>query len=310
MTNLLYKPLIISHAGCMDGLGALLAAQMILGEGNFDIHLATYGSPVPDVQDRDVYIFDFSYARDVMLSIIEKAKQVSVVDHHATAEETLKDLPCFTLFDKNRSGAVLAYDFLMSVTYPDKKVYEIPQILLFIQDRDLWAWKLPYSAEINEYFRTQLKYDTDDLVQSNLQMLMEIHDRSKRFGWDKYVEIGTDRLRSKSQMVENVLSRRFNVLVELDGEHIEVGVAFGPDKLTSEVGGELAKLMPSGVGMVITGMGMAPKFGMSVRGTKESGDLAKRIAESYGGGGHAQAAGCGLTCHQLSTLLETSTPVV
>lgn len=30
------KPLIISHAGCMDGLGALLAAQLILGKGNFE----------------------------------------------------------------------------------------------------------------------------------------------------------------------------------------------------------------------------------------------------------------------------------
>lgn len=310
MTNLLYKPLIISHAGCMDGLGALLAAQMILGEGNFDIHLATYGSPVPNVDGRDVYIFDFSYARDVMLSIIEKAKQVSVVDHHATAEETLKDLPCFTLFDKNRSGAVLAYDFLMSVTYPDKKVYEIPQILLYIQDRDLWAWKLEFSKEISEYLRTTVKYEHDDLVSLNLQTLMNIHYESKEAGWGRYVKIGIDRLRSKNQMVENVLSKRFNVLVELDGEHIEVGVAFGPDKLTSEVGGELAKLMSSGVGMVITGMGMSSKFGMSIRGTKESGDLAKRIAESYGGGGHAQAAGCGLTYHHLSALLETSTPIV
>lgn len=302
------KPLIISHAGCMDGLGALLAAQLILGKDNFDIHLAAYGSQFPDVTDRIVFIFDFSYSRDVMLDIIANANQVWVVDHHATAEESLKDLACFTRFDKTKSGAVLAYEFLMQ--WKDVNTYNIPPILLYIQDRDLWEWKLPHSAEINEYFRTQIEYGDDELVKSNLDALMSIHNETVLNGWDKFIRIGEDRLRSKRRMVENVLTKRFDVSVTLDGQAVQVAAAFAPNNITSEVGGELAKLVPSGAGLVITGMGMSPKFGMSVRGTKESGDLAKRIAESYGGGGHAQAAGCGLTYHHLSALLETSTPIV
>lgn len=310
MTNLLYKPLIISHAGCMDGLGALLAAQMILGEGNFDIHLATYGSPSPDVQDRHVYIFDFSYTRDVMLSIIEKAKQVSVVDHHATAEETLKDLPCFTLFDKSRSGAVLAYDFLMSVTYPDKKVYEIPQILLYIQDRDLWTWEMELSKEINEYLRTSIPYTDNDLVQSNIDELEKIQDDLRVYGWKDYAKIGADRLKQKMNVVENVVSRRFLTSVFLEHEWVPVMAAFSPDCYTSEVGGELAKLSPTKVGVVITGLGTSTKFGMSIRGTPDSGDLAKRIAQSFGGGGHDKAAGCGIVHGQLVTIIQNAKSIV
>lgn len=308
MTNLLYKPLIISHAGCMDGLGALLAAQLVLGKGNFDIHLATYGSQFPDVTDRIVYIFDFSYSRDVMLDIIACAKEVCVVDHHATAEETLKDLPCYTLFDKSKSGAVLAYEFLMQSQ--GDCTYTIPEILRYIQDRDLWTWEMELSKEINEYLRTSIPYTDNDLVQSNIDELEKIQDDLRVYGWKDYAKIGADRLKQKMNVVENVVSRRFLTSVFLEHEWVPVMAAFSPNCYTSEVGGELAKLSPTKVGVVITGLGTSTKFGMSIRGTPDSGDLAKRIAQSFGGGGHDKAAGCGIVHGQLVTIIQNAKSIV
>ena len=302
------KPLIISHAGCMDGLGALLAAQLILGKGNFDIHLATYGSQFPDVTNRIVYIFDFSYSRDVMLDIIACAKEVFVVDHHASAEEALKDLPCFTRFDKSKSGAVLAYEFLMQ--RQGDCTYTIPEILRYIQDRDLWTWEMALSKEINEYLRTSIPYTDNDLVQSNIDELEKIQDDLRVYGWKDYAKIGADRLKQKMNVVENVVSRRFLTSVFLEHEWVPVMAAFSPDCYTSEVGGELAKLSPTKVGVVITGLGTSTKFGMSIRGTPDSGDLAKRIAQSFGGGGHDKAAGCGIVHGQLVTIIQNAKSIV
>ena len=87
-----------------------------------------------------VYILDFSYPREITGRIAEACNLV-LIDHHKTAAENLEGIGCCH-FDTARSGAVLAWQHF----HPGAP---IPEILLYVEDRDLWLWQLPHSREIN-----------------------------------------------------------------------------------------------------------------------------------------------------------------
>lgn len=132
------------HANCTDGYGAALAAWMKHGDEGHEYIPVQYGSPVPDgLADEDVYILDFSYKRDVLLALAEKAHSVTILDHHKTAQEDLSGTLASNIdvtFDMARSGAVIAWEHFHDTP--------IPQLLLHIQDRDLWEFKLDNTNEI------------------------------------------------------------------------------------------------------------------------------------------------------------------
>ena len=114
--------------------------------GEVDFHPGKYGEAPPDVTGRDVIIVDFSYKRDVMINIIESCDQLTVLDHHKSAEAELAELSqlskkAFIEFDMNRSGAMMAWDFY----FPDLPA---PKLIKNIQDRDLWKFELEGTREI------------------------------------------------------------------------------------------------------------------------------------------------------------------
>ena len=126
------KPLVIYHTNCVDGFGAAFAAWLKLGY-EAEYMPMQYGEEAPameEVQDREVYILDFSFSREVMDMIFEQAKRVVWLDHHKTAfemwcktERIRRDeswepddgLPYGEsmrriILDANKSGAMLAWE--------------------------------------------------------------------------------------------------------------------------------------------------------------------------------------------------------
>lgn len=127
---------VLYHANCHDGFGAAWAAHKYFGEAATYIPVA-HGSPPPQMlSGANVLMFDFSYDRDTMLDLNEKF-DLFVCDHHKTAEAALEGLS-FASFDMDRSGAMLAWDYF----FPGKTP---PDLLTWIQDRDLWNWDYPES---------------------------------------------------------------------------------------------------------------------------------------------------------------------
>ena len=132
---------VLYHGGCSDGFGAAFAAWMRLQHQATEYIPVSYGKPMPDIPDgSDVYIVDFSYSREMLISLSERC-QVRVLDHHKTAQAGLEGLP-FCTFDMDKSGAVLAWEYF----HPGD---DVPEILLYVQDRDLWKWKMTRSKEVN-----------------------------------------------------------------------------------------------------------------------------------------------------------------
>lgn len=288
--------LVIYHANCMDGLGALWAAIRKLGLYS-EMHAAGYGSEPPDVTGKNVYILDFSYPRDIILEMSKKAASLHVIDHHVTAEKNLEGLPNVK-FDMKKSGAVLAWEFF----HGDMPA---PEILLYIQDRDLWKWALPDSHAINEYLRFYIDFDKEAAL--NLYALDCIRAGIAVDGLTPLVELGERLLEIKAGRVKRLTERPFVLTFILDGKEIKIPATFAEADICSEVGGALAEQTSVQTGCVILPMGSNGKYGLSFR-SRGASDLALRLAESFGGGGHLKAAGCGISPTELATLISNSEP--
>ena len=285
------KPIIIFHGNCMDGIAAAWGVYDGLR------HLPElpefvqgyYGNPPPAIKGRDVYIVDFSYPANVMEQIIAEANMVVVLDHHASAKQACQNVTVDEstgskiIFDMNRSGAMLAWDFFHSE--------EPPLVLQYIQDRDLWTWKLPYSQEINMFLRNPDIIDPNKPMEAFLQLSKFAAMPDADF-LGISVPRGEELLKARDRLVEECTKNWFVVTMQLPEGEVLVPACFAPSSIASECGNTLAYMEGAEVGVVFGNLAFG-KFACSIRGRKGT-DLAKRLALHYGGGGHDQAAGCGL----------------
>lgn len=141
--------LVIYHAGCPDGFAAAWAVWQKYG-GNPATYVPwQYGQDPPKVnKTTDLIIVDFSFKRTEMETLISESHSLLCLDHHKTAETELQDLPgCF--FDMNRSGAAMAWDYFHADLIPR------PWVIDYVQDRDLWQWKLRKSKEVSAWIMAQ-----------------------------------------------------------------------------------------------------------------------------------------------------------
>ena len=139
-------PLVIYHAHCPDGFAAALSAWLFFtGKAQFlalDHGDVTSVDDLPLLQGRAVYILDFSFASPLLRVIAERAAKLVLLDHHLSAAEGLSGLTCrhgVVHFDMKKSGATLAWEFF----HPSRPV---PDLIRYVEDRDIWVWQYPQSA--------------------------------------------------------------------------------------------------------------------------------------------------------------------
>jgi uncharacterized protein len=274
--------LVLYHAGCHDGFCAAWIAHNFYGDAA-DYVPVNYGDTPPDVTcktGKTVYILDVSFPRDVLLEMGKKAGVVRVIDHHKSAEEDLRNIPpesnVIATFDMEKSGARLAWEFFM----PD---HEVPLLVQYIEDRDLWRWKLENSREINAAIRSY------PMTFANFtDFNSELKSSSGR---TVLVFSGAATLRAQQQIIDTLVSKA--APVNLSGID---GLAVNATCLVSEIAGELAKKASFGAtwfdktNLENNGDYILTQV-WSIRTTEESGVDASLIARQYGGGGHKHAAG-------------------
>jgi oligoribonuclease NrnB/cAMP/cGMP phosphodiesterase (DHH superfamily) len=259
--------LVIYHKHCNDGFGAAFAAWLALGD-RAEYFPAKYGDAPPDVSGRNVLIVDFSYRRDTLLEMAEKARSILVLDHHKSAMEDLQGLH-FAKFDTACSGAMLAWSFF----HPDEHP---PMLIKYIQDRDLWQWRLPDSREFSaalmsvpHTFESYKGCLRDSAVRSL------INEGAVIVG---YID------REVASICKNAASRRLRV-----APHLTCSVVNSSHHM-SEVGDRLCK--DADVGVIWYMDHRSQTWRVSMR-SREGIDVTE-IARFYKGGGHARAAGFSL----------------
>lgn len=164
------KIAVLYHADA-DGFGAAYAAHHALSESHEMLFIAVqYGEEPPYLElnafDPDqIYILDFSYKAPVLNEFMSRFLATVVIDHHKSAAEDLVEFPEIQVVDfheaegvqtpifsgvrvfQENSGCVLAWLFFN----PNEP---IPEILHYVQDRDLWKFELEHSKEINAFIAT------------------------------------------------------------------------------------------------------------------------------------------------------------
>jgi hypothetical protein len=247
--------LVLYHANCPDGFGAAWAIWKKYPSAVFVP--VDHGQPLPvDPTGRNLLIVDFSYPRPMLEGIAKSAAAIQVLDHHITAKQALADLS-YAEFDLNKSGAVLAWEWAHRMP--------APWLLEYVQDKDLFTWKLPGSREINAAL-SAYPYD------------FTIWDGMKR---DVLEQEGRAILRYEHKLVEQILQEM--VMVEFEGETVPcVQSAI----LTSQIGERLAATFA----FCLIWHDRHGRRYFSLRSREGGADVA-RIAVKYGGGGHPHAAG-------------------
>jgi oligoribonuclease NrnB/cAMP/cGMP phosphodiesterase (DHH superfamily) len=151
------KSVVFYHAHCADGMAAAWAIKNCLPQDT-EFVPCTYDKREHtnyDILNKDVYFVDFSGSRDEITLMCTLANHVYVIDHHKTAQAELSGSfpPNVTvIFDMNKSGARLAWEFMV-VRNGSSIVREedIPPLILYVEDGDLWRFKLKESKLIRAF---------------------------------------------------------------------------------------------------------------------------------------------------------------
>ncbi len=261
------KPIVIYHANCADGFGAAWVFHH-LNPNEFIFHPGVYGEvPPKEILGRDVYLVDFSYKLPVVRKMVEVTRSITLIDHHKSSIEDLKELienkSINSFTDVTQSGAMLAWKFFHPIEEP-------PKLLKYIEDRDLWKFSLPGSADVNAALFSY-PYDFtvwDALMQHDIQELKKEGEHINRKHFKDIREL------------LSIVTRTMRI----DGH--TVPVANLPYVYSSDAGHILAKDQPFAACYWDTPTGRV----FSLR-SAETGMDVQEIAVKFGGGGHPHAAG-------------------
>ena len=246
---------VLYHADCADGFGAAWALWKKYPDARYIP--VKHGQPPPEGLDgAHVVMVDFSYRREVIEQLAQSAASLLILDHHVTARAALAGLP-YAYFDVKKSGAVLAWEWAHAEP--------VPWLLQYVQDKDLWEWRLPHSREMNAALAS---YPFDFQVWEGLTRdVLEMEGRAI--------------LRREHSLIDKIVEE--SVLVEFEGE--TVPAVYSP-VMTSQIGERLCQGFPF---CLIWHERDGLRY-FSLRSKPGTADVSA-LASRYGGGGHVNAAG-------------------
>ena len=282
------NPLIIHHQGCSDGICGALVLWLGLGK-KAEVLSAQYGDDPPDdeqIKDRDVWIVDFSYPRDTLLHMNEVASNLIVLDHHETAKNNCEGLD-FATFDMGRSGSRLAFDKMTELGWDDlDNIDVLEQLVDYVQDRDLWQWKLVGSKEVSAWLSS---WPRDlETWQQILNFLITSPDSEPTLP-NAVSSYGTAILRSQDQQKKSLVAGAWPaVATDVPGFSVVKCMIVNSPILQSEVGEKLAKTPGCDMGVCW----FQKNDGEYVYSLRSQNDFDTSVfAQHFGGGGHKAASG-------------------
>jgi len=252
------------HKSCPDGFAAAWAAYQKFGTDGARYEPKAYGDPVGELEpNSEVYILDFSWPRDTLLDLANQGHKLVLLDHHKTAEENLRGLP-FAVFDMNRSGAGLAWEYF----HPGKPT---PKLIECVEDNDLWRFRLEDTKRVKALLSTiRWSFESWDELAKRLESQLYVESADLILA---YQNTFTRRQAQKAQLVDigGYKVRCINAVTQISEICHQILEDFSETTFASSFFVE------------------GNEFIYSLRGR---GDFdVSTIAKSYGGGGHFSAAG-------------------
>ncbi len=265
----------IYHAGCPDGFGAAWAAWRAWGDTGRYIPRGHDDAFDPRKFTDELVVFaDISLRNEYLYRLSEVAGHVVILDHHVSARDNFASDPELgrvmdaeghaVHFDLEHSGAVLSWQHFHPGTPP-------PELLLYVEDQDLWNWKLPRSDDVNACIGSHAR---------EFEVWETLANRPPQEIADEGAPI------VRSQRIEVVRSLQSAHAIALGSQRIE---AVNSPHNRAAIGHQLVKRAKYGRPWGLVYRMSAKRVDCSIY---SEGDLdVSAIAGQHGGGGHRNAAG-------------------
>lgn len=274
------RNVIIYHGGCPDGTASAWCFYHALNDDQLaecKFYPASHSNKkYPSVDNCHVYIVDFSYSKDIIVEMLNKALSVTVLDHHKTSQElsNITHEKFRLVLDMNRSGAQITWDFI-------HRGKPRPWFINDIADKDLWTWKIPFSQE------TTRAIDSNDHASS-----VENFDKLTKVSRNKYKLYGrilrNDDIITYRQHTEHAIRCIFTI----GNNTYKVLAVECRSRLASNVGDYILRKNPNiDFAIMYRHNFLQKKWVLSLR-SRENGTDVSQIAKQLQGGGHPCASGC------------------
>lgn len=296
------NPVIFYHANCADGFGAAFAAsQQWNNEAEYVACGYDFVRTLDDfdllgqIKEREVFILDFSFPRDVTAQIIAEADHTTWIDHHKSAFDMwlpgtwtptslyqMRNDKVHIMLDNCRSGALLAWDHFCTD--------DAPLLIKHIDDYDRWAFKYPDTKAFNKALWSMAPWSFDQWE----RIQIETFNANSRT-YQNFIDQGEALLRDHNNLVSKHIEKSRTAMI--NGNK---GLAINaPGYVSSDAGHELA--VQSGTfGMTYT----IDEHLMVKCSLRSKGDYdVSALAKLYGGGGHRNAAGFECSVQHLINIL-------
>lgn len=255
---------------------AKLQAFLLCATSNKEISITfqkmDYKDAVPgpwleDLKGKHVIIVDFSFKPELMATIRSLAKEVTWIDHHATAKDyPYQDLMGLRNFnDKEMAGCELTWNYFFTSV-------PMPEVVRLIGDYDKWALKIPESKAFYEAMKT---VDTAP----HLPIWDELFEMDEVLRDDIYRQ-GNSILVYRDKYCED-LCKAFGFETQIQGVK---AYACNQYMFGSGGFGEKFKQYPICIAFIYDGL----QYTVSLYSETVA---VNQIARLYGGGGHKGAAG-------------------
>ena len=266
------KIVVVYHGDCTDGFSAAWAAWKKLKDSAEYIGIDPDEGPSPELLGKEIYMIDVVFKKGLE-ELIKNNKKVIAIDHHISNQQHVKIVPD-RLFDLQHSAAVLSWMYF----FPGK---EIPKLLKYVEDVDLWNLKLPHQHEI---------FSAMDLLDFNFENWARMaEDFEKTDKFNEYVEQGKIVLAYQSKQIERLVTNNMEA-VEFLGHNTFV---VNSPNFSSQIGNLLA-IKSKTLGMVW----FQKKDGTIHVSLRSIGDTdVPKMAKKFGGGGHRHSAGFSIENH-------------
>lgn len=287
MSNSAEKIIVCYHDNCLDGFGAAFAAwyKLVYLEhksnvsfipAQYNKHFAEYLTDLD--KDTIIYFVDFSLPADQMFDLCKYIKFMVILDHHKTFKQIIDSHEAAMrdtyeinwTYESEKSGAVIAWEYFN----PNE---DVPDLLLHVQDRDLWKFQIHGTKEICASL-----YNTK-VVERSFESWLDYCNRPQDLAY--LYESGKALLAAQEQLIAEHLGKE-HVVKFYD---TQLAMCNAPTSITSELGNKLAEKHKC-VALVWSVIGKEVICSLRSVGPDEASDCTK-LAVKFNGGGHHNAAG-------------------
>ena len=259
---------VLYHNDCTDGFSSAWVAWKKLGSKADYIGINPGTAPINGLKNKEIYMLDLIYPIQYLNKLIADNKKFIAIDHHISNQKSF-DLIKDGLFEINHSGAVLAWKYFHS------KI-KVPRLLTYVEDMDLWKFKISGSKEIIAYL---------DTVDFDFKKWNEVvKGVENKLLYKEYLNKGSVILKYQDRLIESTITNHA-ILVNFFGYKTYV---VNSPAFNSQIANALCKKLPP------MGIVWAQEADGSIHVSLRSDgtvDVSKLASKFNGGGGHKKSAG-------------------